>query len=521
MRSPVDRRSPATDRTVGGRLLEGPAPQLIYSAYRLELQSAPALMPELVLADLAHILALLDGDLLPPEQGRRLLAALLELRDVGPARALPGTADDRDVEGGLRLDPALGDLAMNREAWLRERIGQTAGYLLVGRPRREAITVAFHLAVRYRVLALAAALERLQRTLVDLAAAHLHTLAVDYTYWQPAQPTTLGHTLLAYAYPLGREAERLRGAFDRANTSPAGAGCTNGAGIPLDRAAIASLLGFNGVVLHARDANWQADVALELTAITASTALALDRLAEDLQIWATREFGYVELADRAARVSLAMPQKKNPYALVFVRGTAARLLGRLAGAGALAKTASGQPDQRIFAQDEVPTSLELAEQSASLLVEVLAGARFDRDRLAAAARRGYCAGNDLAERIMFLRGLPFGDAHRIVGAAVRRALEVGRDQDGIDAASLDAAAVEVIGTPVGLTDAEVRDALDPEAAVARRTGTGGAAPAAVRRLLAERRRALRRQREWIDTRAGAIERAEATLLSRARVAAAP
>ncbi len=518
-RPPANPGSGSAGQALGGRLLEDSGPQLIQSAHRLELQSAGALLPAMILADLAHILVLLDHDLIPRESGRQLLAALLELRKAGLAGTRSGAGEQASVDG-LIPDPALGDLPMNREAWLRARVGVAAGYLLVGRPRREAVTVAFHLAMRDRVLALADALERLQRSLVDLAAGHVRTLAVDYTYWQPAQATTLAHSLLAYAYPLGREVERLRAAFGRTNISPAGAGCTNGAGIPIDRAILARLLGFDGLVLHARDANWQADLALELTWIAASTGLALDRLAEDLQIWTTREFGFVELADRAARASLAMPQKKNPYALIFVRGAATRLLGRLAGAGALAKAASGQPDQRIFAQDEVPAALELAEQSAALLVEVLAGVRFDRDRLAAAAKRGYLAGNDLAERIMYRSGLPFGEAHRIVGAAVRRALEAGRDADGIDAASLDAAALEVHGAPLGLSDADVWDALDPEAAVARRTGTGGAAPASVRSLLAERRRALRRQRAWVAARRAAIDRATVGLVAWAREAAA-
>jgi len=507
--------SPAPDPSGPGRLLEGPAAELIHSAYRLELRAAPALLPELVLADLAHILALLDGGLVPPEAGRALIRALLELREAGPPRVVGGGESPYDG-AGVTLDPARGDLVMNVEDWLRGRIGRAAGYLLVGRPRREAITVAFHLAVRRRVVSLASALERLERSLVDLASAHSDTLAVDYTYWQAAQPTTLAHALLAYAYPIGREVERLQAAFGRANTSPAGAGCTNGAAIPLDREAIAAELGFHGVVLHARDANWQPDLAFELTAIAAGAGLALDRLAEDLQMWGTREFGFVELADRATRVSLAMPQKKNPYALTFVRGAAARLVGRVAAAGSLAKTASGQPDPRIFAQDDVPDSLDLAEQSAALLAEVLSGIRFDAGRLDDAARRGYLAGNDLAEKIMYARELPFGEAHRIVGAAVRRALQAGLDRDGIDAAALDAAAVEVTGAPLGLSDSDVREALDPLAAVARRTGIGGAAPEAVRRLIAERRRALGRQRRWIAVRRQAIELAEAALVARAR-----
>ena len=506
----------------GGRLREGASQELISSAYRLELESAPVIMPELALADLAHILGLLDAGLIPDAPGTDLVRALLELRQAGPPRfCTDAMARPAQTGDGVRLDPQVGDLVMNREAWLRERIGRTAGYLLAGRPRREAVTVAFHLAVRCRLLALGRALVRLDRVLVDLAAEHVATLAVDYTYWQAAQPTTLGHALLAYTYPLGRDAERVRESFRRVNLSPAGAGCTNGPGIPVDRRRIAELLGFDGVVLHARDANWQADLALELTAVAASVALTLDRLAEDLQVWGTREFGFVELADRATRVSLAMPQKKNPYALTFVRGAAARLIGRLAGAAAVAKTATGQPDPRMFAQDEVPAALELATQAACLLAETLTGIRFDRERLADGARHGYLAANDLAERVMYERQIPFGEAHRIVGAAVRSALDAGDDVGGIDAARLDQAAQQLGDPPLGLSDERVRDALDPQAAVARRTSIGGAAPAAVRALIADRRTSLRREQRWLSERQRAVERAETALLEAARQKAAP
>ena len=500
-----------------GRLREGPSQELISSAYRLELESAPVIMPELALADLAHIVVLLEAELIPAGQGTDLVQALLELREAGPVRACAGSLLGPSPDASdIRLDPVLGDLVMNREAWLKSRIGRSSGYLLVGRPRREAVAVAFHLAVRCRLLALGRALVRLERTLVDLAADHVETLAVDYTYWQPAQPTTLGHALLGYAYPLARDGQRIREQYRRVNLSPAGAGCTNGPGIPIDRQRLASLLGFDGVVLHARDANWQADIALELTAVAASVALTLDRLAEDLQIWGTREFGFAELADRATRVSLAMPQKKNPYALTFVRGVAARLIGRLAGAAAVAKTGTGQPDPRMFAQDEVPAALELATQASCVLGDALAGIRFDRARLADAARRGYLAGNDLTERIMYEREIPFGEAHRIVGAAVRAALEAGDDISGIDAASLDLAARQLGGSALKLSDDDVRDALDPRQAVARRTGIGGAAPPAVRDLIAERRHGLAQERRWLTQRQRAVERAEANLLETAR-----
>jgi argininosuccinate lyase len=501
-----------------GRILDGPSPELVRSAYRLELLAAPALMPELALADLASAVALIDAGCIPAEPGRRLVGALLELRDA--AGSPLGTRGAGADASWALVDASRGDLVMNRESWLRERIGGDAGYLLVGRPRREASVVAYHLAVRRRLLALATGIERLTAALVGVASRHVRTLSVDYTYWQAAQPSTLAHALLAYTYPLERDADRLRGAFSRVNRSPAGAGCTNGATVPIDRETLARLLGFEGVVVHARDANWQADLAVELTSLATTVGLTLDRLAEDLLVWDTREFGFVELADRTSRVSLAMPQKKNPYALVFVRGAAARLLGRLAGAAAVGKTASGQPDPRIYAQDEVPDSLELAEQGTALLAEVVGGLRFDRARLADGARRGYLAGNDLAETIMFRCRVPFGTAHRIVGEAVRVALEAGRDVDGLDAAALDAAARNVTGRALCLDDAAIRHALDPAAAVARRTGIGGAAPSAVRAMLAERRRVIARQRRWIQARSAAITGAEAALVEQARAVAA-
>jgi argininosuccinate lyase len=501
-----------------GRLLEGPSPELVRSAYRVELLAARALMPELALADLASVLTNIEGGWVPEENGRRLVAALLDLRET--SREALSTPEAADPAGRRILDPSVGDLVQNREAWLRDRIGQDAGYLLVGRPRREASVVAFHLAVRRRLLALAAALERLQAELVALAAANIRTLSVDYTYFQAAQPSTIAHALLAYAYPLERDADRLQAAFGRVNRSPAGAGCTNGASIPFDRVLLGRRLGFKGLVAHTRDANWQADLAVELSALAASVGLDLDRLAEDLLVWDTREFGFVELADRASRISLAMPQKKNPYALVFVRGAAGRLLGRLAGAAAVSRTGTGQPDPRIYAQDEVPSSIELAEQGAALLAEVVAGIRFDRRRLAAGARRGYLAGNDLAETIMLQRGMPFGTAHRVVGEAVRVALERGDEVHGIDARTLDEAGVAVTGNSVGLADAEIRAALDPIAAVGRRTGIGGAAPAAVRAMISELRASLRRQRRWIEARAGGIVQAESELLAQAHAFAA-
>jgi argininosuccinate lyase len=170
----------------------------------------------------------------------------------------------------------------------------------------------------------------------------------DYTYLQPAQATSFGHYLLTFAYPLVRDLDRLQALYRRTNLSPAGCGSVNGSRLPQDRTRLAGLLGFDGQVPHARDAMWQPDGPIEMLAMIVAALVNLDRLAEDLQIFATAEFDLIDLADSHARASVIMPQKKNPYALTYVRGVANEMIGMLAGVAALGRTPSGQVDNRVF-----------------------------------------------------------------------------------------------------------------------------------------------------------------------------
>jgi len=174
-------------------------------------------------------------------------------------------------------------------------------------------------------------------TLVGLAESHIQTLMPDYTYLQQAQPTTLGHYLLGFAYPVLRDLDRVGACYGRTNMSPAGVGGVNGTRWPIDRDRLAALLGFDGLTTHARDAMWQADQPLEVMSVVTAALLNLDRLAEDLQVWVTSEFDLIELSERHVRGSMVMPQKKNPYALAFVRGVASATIGRLAGAATLGR----------------------------------------------------------------------------------------------------------------------------------------------------------------------------------------
>ncbi|MFM7141219.1 MAG: lyase family protein, partial [Alphaproteobacteria bacterium] len=328
----------------GGRLKEPPAPELVAAAFRTELADAPILHRGLGQADLAHVIALAEAGIVPPADASKLLSLLLELGRV-PVEEFP-------------LDEALEDVYSNREAWLRRRDERVAGWMGAGRPRREPATIAYRIAVRERLLDLGDAVADCVAALLEQAERHVATVAPDYTYLQPATPTSLAHYLLAFAYPLLRDIDRIEACFGRTNQCPGGIGNINGTRLPVDRARISALLGFEAPIANTRDAMWQVDQPVEVVSQAASVLLDLERLAEDLQIWNTAEFDLVELADRHARISMIMPQKKNPYSLAFVRGAASEMLGRLVSAAAIGRSPSAQMDNRVFAIGEVPRALD-------------------------------------------------------------------------------------------------------------------------------------------------------------------
>jgi argininosuccinate lyase len=483
---------------LGDRLKEGPAPELVASAFALEAGDGPLLYRGMSLADLTHAVMLIETGLIPLEARASLLAALLELHAI-PGHEFP-------------FDPARGDAYNNREYVLRQKAPQAAGWLQAGRARREATTIAYTLLVRERLLALTGALLDLMSALLKLAETHLQTLMPDYTYLQTAQPTTLAHYLLTFVQPMTRDLARLRAAFERVNLSPAGAGSTNGSRLPLDRGRLAELLGFDGLVLHTRDAMWQPDGPIEVMSVIVAMLVNADRLAEDLQLWATAEFGFIELADRHSRISVIMPQKKNPYSLAFVRGMAREMIGRLAGIAVHQATPSGQIDNRIFAYGGVPQALEQARQAVQLLAGTVAELAVNQERMAERAGQDYSGATDLTGVIMLECGLDTRTAHRIVGQAVRVALELNQP---LTAEILDEAAQVIIERRLALPDQTIAEAMDPAAIVNTRTGPGGAAPEAVQAMLVDYRAALAATETWWAETQDRLVTAETRLLERA------
>ena len=485
---------------VGSRLAVGPAQELVQTAFARELSDQVALFRGMSLADLAHTIVLIEAGVVPTADGAALLSALLALhefpRDFTPV-------------------PESGDLYTNREAWLADRT-PAVGWLGAGRARRESTTTGYRITVRSYLLAFADALLGAGRALIERADEYRSTLMADYTYLQPAQPTTFGHYLLGFAYALLRDVERLQALYGRTNRSPAGCGSVNGSRLPQDRSRLAELLGFDGLAQHARDAMWQPDGPIETLSVAVAALINLDRLAEDLQIFTTAEFNLVELDEGHTRASVIMPQKKNPYALNYVRGATNELTGALASAVALGRTPSGQVDNRVFLYGDVPRALDTATGVANLMAGVLAGLRFNASVAESRLANGFAMATDLAETITLATGLDFRLAHRIVGRLVRDAAQAHRVMRDLTVADLDAAAQVMLNRPLRLPEAVFAQALDATSAVAARQGIGGAAPEPLAAMLAECRAVLDACTTWQKKASASAESAEEALLRYSR-----
>ncbi len=487
----------------GGRLEGGPADELIAAGYRYEAAAGPRLARGLSTSDLAHVVALAEAGALPDDQARALLAALLDLDAIA--------GDD------FPWDPALGDAFNSREHQLRERAGKVAaGWLSAGRPRREAFRVGLRLVARDATRHLHDACIDLADALVRLAERHATDLAADYTYLQPAQPTRLGHLVLAYAYPALRDAERLRSIHADLDLSVAGAGGSAGSRWPLDRARLAELLGLSGVVPHVKDAMWQWDPYVDVLAAAVTTATHQSELAQDLEILASREFGIATLADEHSRASALMPQKKNPYALAVVRATAGTAAGDLTGVLVALHTGSARTDHFHVLNTVVPRAMEEVIASTRLMAAVVDRMTLDATRAGEAARRGFITAADLSDVLAQDAGLDYRTAHHVVGRAVKMLVDAGQDESALTPALLAEAARASDDIDLDVDEALIARALDPAGAADARLQQGSSAPGETEAMVAACRDVMDDARSWSDAAGHRASGAHEALRARAR-----
>jgi argininosuccinate lyase len=383
--------------------------------------------------------------------------------------------------GGFAFKTALEDIHLNIESRLAELIGDAAGRLHTARSRNDQVATDFRLWVRGAIDRAEAALQALQHALIEQAETHAGTIMPGFTHLQPAQPVTLGHHLLAYVEMFGRDRGRFRDARARLNESPLGAGALAGTSFPIDRAMTATALGFDRPAANSLDAVSDRDFALEFLSAAAICGMHLSRLAEELILWCSAQFGFARLSDRFTTGSSIMPQKRNPDAAELVRGKTGRVLGAFV---ALATTLKGLPLAYAKDMQEDKEPLFDAADTLELCLAATGGmvrdVTFDPKRLRAAAEAGFPTATDLADWVVQKLGLPFRKAHHIAGSIVRRAEAL-----GVGLAQMPLAEMQKIEP--GITQDAFR-VLGLEQSVASRTSLGGTAPDNVRAACAAARK---------------------------------
>ncbi|MFL6622783.1 MAG: argininosuccinate lyase [Sulfurifustaceae bacterium] len=422
-----------------------------------------------IMGSIAHVRMLAHVGVLTAAEGDAIVQGLQQI--------------EAEIDAGrFQWRSDLEDVHTNIEAQLIERVGELGKKLHTARSRNDQVATDLRLYLRDGIDAALDALKRLQEAVLGRAEREADTIMPGFTHLQIAQPVTLGHHLLAWFEMLVRDGARLRDARRRVNVLPLGSAALAGTSYPIDRVYTAKLLGFDAVAQNSLDAVSDRDFAIEFVGACALLMMHLSRMSEELVLWSSPLFGFVELADAYCTGSSIMPQKKNPDIPELVRGKSARVQGHwvtlltLMKAQPLAYNRDNQED-KLPVFDALDTTLSSLTVYAGL-IETMA---VNRERLAQAASQGYATATDLADYLV-RKGVPFREAHEIVGRAVRRGIESARD--------LSEFALEELRAFDARIDADVYDVLTPSGSVQSRRHVGATAPAQVRAAVDEARRRL-------------------------------
>ena len=388
-----------------------------------------------------------------------------------------------EVESG-RFDwkLELEDVHLNIEARLTQLVGDAGKRLHTGRSRNDQVATDIRLWLRDEIDAVGQGLTLLQKALLGVATLHTDTVMPGFTHLQVAQPVSFAHHLLAYVEMFARDAERLADVRKRTNRLPLGAAALAGTSYPLDREAVARELGFDGVCENSLDAVSDRDFAIEFAAFASITMVHVSRLAEEIVLWMSQNFGFIDLADRYCTGSSIMPQKRNPDVAELARGKSARVIGHLMGLLTLMK---GQPltYNKDNQEDKEPLfdTVDTLAATLRIVAEMVGGMKVKPEAMRAAALKGYATATDLADYLA-QKGVPFRDAHEVVAHAVKLAL-----QRGVDLAQLPAAELRALHPAIG---GDAGAALTLESSLQSRATRGGTAPARVLEQIARHRARL-------------------------------
>ena len=388
-----------------------------------------------------------------------------------------------DIErGDFAWSVELEDIHMNIEARLIDRIGETGKKLHTGRSRNDQVATDLRLYLRDEIDSLCSALNRLQTVLVDIAEREADTIMPGFTHLQVAMPVSFGHHMLAWEAMLARDHQRLLDARKRINVMPLGAAALAGTGFPIDREFTADLLGFDSIASNSLDAVSDRDFVIEFGAAAALIMMHLSRFSEELILWSSAQFNFIELPDRFCTGSSIMPQKKNPDVPELVRGKSGRVTGHLMSLLMLMKSqplAYNKDNQ----EDKEPLfdTIDTLHGSLRVFGDMLPAVTVHHDIMKAAALQGFSTATDLADYLVG-KGIAFRDAHEIVGRAVRFGIDNEKDLSAMSLQELQAFSSEI--------NDDVFAVLKLEGSMAARNHAGGTAPVQVRKAVDAARQRL-------------------------------
>ena len=419
-----------------------------------------------IAGSIAHAKMLARQRIIPARDARKIIRGLKGIeQEIASGKFVFSSADE--------------DIHMNIERRLSEKIGAAGKKLHTARSRNDQVALDMRLFLREEIATIIDSLQLLQRELTGAAKKNLDVIMPGYTHLQRAQPVRFAHHLLAYYEMFERDRERFLSCLDRINVLPLGAGALAGTSFPIDRNYVAKLLGFPRVSKNSIDTVSDRDFILEFVSVAAIVFVHLSRLAEELVLWSSQEFGFVELPDRYCTGSSMMPQKKNPDVPELVRGKAGRVFGHLQ---ALLTIMKGLPlaYNRDLQEDKIPLfdTVDTVKTSVRIMAEIIHGMEVRKDRMLMAAQDGFMNATDLADYLVE-RGVPFRDAHAISGRIVRHCVAKGCQIGQLSLKDLKGFSKRI--------DKDIYGFLSTESVVNRRRAFGGTARGNVMRRLKELR----------------------------------
>jgi argininosuccinate lyase len=450
----------ANKKLWGGRFSGGTADSV--EAFTASIAVDSRLYRHDIMGSIAHAKMLGKQRIIPPRDAQKIVRGL--------------AAIEREIENGkFEFSPADEDIHMNIERRLTEKIGAAGGKLHTARSRNDQVALDMRLYLRDEVALIVSSLDSLLGQLAKTAKKHVDVIMPGYTHLQRAQPVLLAHHLLAYYDMFCRDRERYLGCLARINVLPLGSGALAGTTFPIDRAYVAKLLGFPRISENSIDAVSDRDFLLEFLSVSSILFVHLSRFADELVLWSSQEFAFVELPDGYCTGSSMMPQKKNPDVPELIRGKTGRVFGHLM---ALLTIMKGLPlaYNRDLQEDKVPLfdSVDTVKASLKIMAEIVQGLTVRRDRMLTAALDGYMNATDLADYLVQC-DMPFRQAHEVSGQIVQHCMGIGKRIEELTLAEFKRFSNKI--------EKNIYDYLSPESVVGRRRALGGTSRSNVERRL--------------------------------------